>query len=131
MVMASACLVWQVPAMDFFARVSGAAQPVLTGLSLAGVLVWAAWLLYLLVRWRPLLLRGDARVTAALEDELVRANRAKSFSIGYFVALAVAALMFALSLFLPVTGTDAAHVVLVVTVVAPIYAFVVLERINA
>lgn len=40
-------------------------------------------------------------------------------------------LEFGTSLFLPVSGTDAAHVILVVAVVAPIYAFVILERINA
>jgi hypothetical protein len=39
--------------------------------------------------------------------------------------------MFGISLFLPVSGNDAAHLIMVVAVVAPICAFVILEHINA
>jgi hypothetical protein len=67
-------------------------------------------------------------VNSALEDELVRSNRSRAFSVGYFVTLAAAAIVFAISLIKPLTGNDAAHLILVIAVIAPMYAFAVLER---
>jgi len=131
MVMASAFLVWQVPAMDFFDGIAGRENPLFRIASLAGFLVWAAGLVMLFTYGR--VARGvDApEITAALEDELVRSNRRRAFTAGYAVSLATSAVVFAASLFWPITGSDAAHLVLVAAVVAPMYAFAVLERINA
>ena len=44
---------------------------------------------------------------------------------------AVSAVVFAMCLFLPLSGTDAAYSILIVAVVAPICAFVILENIDA
>lgn len=130
MIMASAFLVWQVPGMDFFAAVAAGERGLAGIVSALGFVVWAAALVYLLASGRRMV-RTTAATRAALEDELVRANRARAFQVGYVVAVATAAGCFLASLFWPLTGTDAAHLVLVASVVAPLYAFVVLERINA
>lgn len=131
MVMASAFLAWQVPYMDAFSSMEAAGPSALNIVSFGGFIAWAAGLVWLLVRGRILVCRASPAVRSALEDELVRANRARAFNVGYVAAVGVAAVMFALSLFLPVSGTDAAHVVLMAGVVTPLYAFAVLERINA
>ncbi len=131
MVMASAFLVWQVPHMDMFERLAGDSHGVARSLSTFGFLVWIAALVALLYSGRLLARRLSSEARAALEDELVAWNRGRAFTIGYAVALIAAAVMFAISLYQPVSGADAAHVVLVAAVVAPMYAFAVLERINA
>lgn len=131
MVMASAFLVWQVPAMDFFEGITALGNTATRIASLAGFLIWAASLVFLLASGRVAQRGARPEVTAALEDELVRSNRGKAFAAGYAVALASSALVFAASLFWPITGSDAAHLVLVAAVVAPMYVFAVLERVNA
>ncbi len=131
MVMASAFLAWQVPYMDAFSGMDSAGSSPLDIVSFIGFVAWAGGLVWLLARGRVLVRRASPAVRSALEDELVRANRAKAFNVGYVAAVGVAAVMFSLSLFLPVSGTDAAHVVLIAGVVTPLYAFAVLERINA
>lgn len=131
MIMASAFLVWQIPLMDFFAVIAADNNRIPALVSVIGFVTWAALLIGLLVTGRIATVRSDPKVAAALEDELVRANRLKAFIIGYGITAATAAIVFALSLFQPVTGSDAAHIILVAAVVAPIYTFVVLERINA
>lgn len=131
MVMASAFLAWQVPYMDAFASWQATGATLLLFVSLAGFLAWGAGLAWLLVRGHVSVRRASPAVRSALEDELVRANRTRAFNIGYVAAVGMAAVMFGLSLFLPVTGADAAHAVLIVGVVTPLYAFAVLERVNA
>jgi len=131
MVMASAFLIWQVPYMDAFASWERSGAAALALVSVAGFLAWGAGLAWLLVRGRVLVRGASPGVRSALEDELVRANRTRAFNIGYVAAVGMAAVMFCLSLFYPVTGADAAHAVLIVGVVTPLYAFAVLERINA
>lgn len=131
MVMASAFLTWQVPGMDFFAAVAAGERGLSGTVAAIGFVVWAGTLLWLLASGSRVSRNTTAATRSALEDELVRANRAKAFIIGYVVAVTSAAAVFLASLYLPVTGTDAAHLVMVLAVVAPMYAFAVLERINA
>lgn len=128
MVMASAFLIWQVPAMDFFAGVVEGGMILKGGLATAGFLVWAAGLIFLLASGRTAARSGSPAVMSALEDELVRSNRSKAFSIGYFATLTASGIVFAISVFKPFTGNDAAHLILVVAVTAPMYAFAALER---
>lgn len=131
MVMAAAFLVWQVPMMDFLDEIAGEDLRATELVSIVGFLVWAGALVILLYTGRMASRTTDPSVAAALEDELVRSNRSRAFMVGYFVTLATSAVVFASSLFLPITGSDAAHLILVAAVVVPIYAFVVLERKNA
>lgn len=131
MLMASAFLAWQVPAMDYFERLSASTVTLADGISVAGFLIWGATLMYLLATGRKFVRKNDAAVVAALEDELVRSNRRKAFMCGYIVAMVSAGTLFVASMLLPISGKDAAHIVLVLGVVAPMYTFVYLERANA
>lgn len=131
MILASAFLIWQVPGMDFLGNAVVENRPVAAAIAGGGFVVWAAALIYLFAAGRIASRRGDPGVASALEDELVQSNRARAFSAGYWVTLLAAAALFLLSLFQPVGGNEAAHLILVVAVVTPIYAFVVLERSNA
>jgi hypothetical protein len=128
MVMASAFLIWQVPAMDFFDRLaedSGAAARLL---SISGFIIWATALLGWMMLGRIATRGASASVALALDDELVKANRSKAFLSGYIASLITSAAIFSVSLFQPVTGIEAAHLILIVSVVTPMYAFVFLER---
>ena len=67
----------------------------------------------------------------ALNDELTQANRKRAFVVGYTAMMLCSGFLFALSLFVPVAGVEAAHLILVVGVVAPLYSFAGLERVGA
>lgn len=131
MVMASAFLVWQIPGMDFFGAITAESLRAAEWLAVVGFLVWAGALIVLLYSGRIASRASDPKVEAALEDELVRSNRSRAFTVGYFGTLIASAIIFALSLFLPITGGDAAQLILAAAVVVPMYAFAVLERTNA
>ncbi len=131
MVLASAFLIWQVPGMDFLGKAVVENRTVAALIAGTGFVVWAGALIYLFATGRGASRRRDPHVASALEDELVQLNRSKAFSTGYWVTLLAAASLFLLSLFQPLTGNEAAHLILVIAVVTPIYAFVVLERSNA
>lgn len=128
MIMAAAFLVWQVPAMDFFNAVPGSNEKLKGLLSAAGFLFWAGGLVFLLASGRAAARSERPQVSAALEDELVRSNRSKSFVVGYIATLVASGIVFAISLIQPLSGIDAAHLILVIAVVSPMFAFVVLER---
>lgn len=131
MIMASAFLAWQIPGMDFIGNIAAGNDTVAGLISGTGFLVWAGALVFLLVTGRPSAASANPKVSAALEDELVRSNRSRSFVIGYAVTLTTSVLVFGLNLVRPISGLDAAHLILVAAVAAPMYAFVVLERANA
>lgn len=122
MVSASAFLIWQVPIMDFSERLIDEADIVMTGVSLAGFLVWIVTLLLLVGPWRPW------QREAALNDELTQSNRKWAFLTGYVAVMLATAGMLALSLYQPVSGIEASHLILVIGVVAPLYCFAILER---
>lgn len=131
MVMASAFLIWQVPAMDFFAGAAIENERLKSLLSGAGFLIWAGGLVVLLASGRAAARGENVAVNAALEDELVQSNRSKAFVIGYIVTLFTSGVVFALNLITPLTGLDVAHLILVIAVVTPMFAFVFLERPSA
>ena len=126
--MASALLIVQVPSMDVFQGASthdfhftifGA---VLSTISIIGG-IWVV------VRGGNN--QGTPATQAALEDELVKANRSTAMHVGYFAMLGATVLLFLLSLFSSPTARDVAHIILVTGVVAPMYTFGFLERRNA
>lgn len=128
MFMASAFLAWQVPAMDFFERFAQGTPRTVDIVGLLGGLAWLVALVILFAKGGRK--RGTAAERAALEDELVKANRMAAFRVGYFSMLVVAALMLALSLFTETTPNDVAQIILAIGVVAPMYTFAWLERRN-
>lgn len=129
MLLASAFLIWQVPSMDYFDGLASGDIQAIDIIGMVGGAIWVTALVILFVTGGRK--GGTPEARAALEDELVKDNRARAFKIGYFVMLAIAALMFGLSIFNPVTGRDSAHMVLIAGVVAPMYTFAFLERRNA
>ena len=125
LLIASAFLVWQVPAMDAFDRMAGSTKDVSDLIAIGGFITWALALVALLAIGRRL--KPGALQTAMLEDELVHANRRKAFLAGYVGMMVVSAALFALGMFVPATAIDAAQAFLVTGVVVPIYAFVILD----
>ena len=128
MIMASAFLIWQVPAMDFFDRLAAESSAAARLLSLFGFVVWAIALLGWMMSGRIATRGASTSVASALEDELVRSNRSKSVLSGYIASIATSATILGFSLFQPVTGSEAAHLILIVAIVTPIYTFVFLDR---
>lgn len=126
MVAASAFLVWQVPLMDASERLVSEANVIVTAVSLSGFLVWILVLLWLISPWR--LFTRDARLREALNDELTQLNRKRAFIVGYVAMLVCSGALLVLSLLVPVKGSEAAHLILVIGVVAPLYSFARLER---
>ncbi len=126
MMSAASFLTWQVPMMDKSERLAEETAGWAGLVSVAGFAVWILILVYLVGPWSRLSLKRD--VNAALNDELVRANRGRAYTVGYIAMMLTAATVFALTLFEPVKGVEAAHLVLVVGVVAPMFCFAALER---
>lgn len=126
MVSASAFLVWQVPLMDASERLVAEANTIATVVSAVGFIVWILVLLWLIGPRRPF--TSDARLRDALNDELTQANRKRAFLIGYVAMMLCAGALLVVSLLVPVKGIEAAHLILVVGVGAPLYSFVSLER---
>lgn len=126
MVAASAFLAWQVPLMDASERLVSEANVIATVVSVVGFVVWILVLLWLIGPWRPF--TGDARLRDALNDELTQANRKRAFLIGYVAMMLCSGALLIVALLVPVKGIEAAHLILVVGVVAPLYSFVSLER---
>ncbi|MEO1029061.1 MAG: hypothetical protein AAFX02_08405 [Pseudomonadota bacterium] len=129
MFLASTFLIWQVPAMDFLERMSHGTQRLVDIVAVIGGLLWVVALVGL-VRFGGRK-TGPAETRAALEDELVQANRATAFRVGYFAMLVATTAMFALAMFGDPSPRDVAHIILIAGVVTPMYAFAFLERRNA
>lgn len=124
MVSAGAFLAWQIPMMDRVSNWDGSGVQII---SLIGFLVWAGALVALLIFGRTTGVK-DKGLRAALNDELTQHNRAKAFSTGYWVMLIAAGGLLALAQFQPVSGAEAAHILVVLAVVAPCFRFALLER---
>lgn len=123
--MGIAFLAWQLTGMEVVNDFASGDRRAVRYVSLFAFAVWAL-VLVRLMRLRSM--RGaSAEARAALDDELVRANRARAFQTGYMVMLGVAAVMFTASLFLTIPGNAAAQVILVSGIVAPMFSFAWLE----
>ena len=74
MITASAFMVWQVPLMDFFGEIARGNNRISALVSGVGFLTWAGLLIGLLITGRIAAVRGDPKVTAALNVVLERTN---------------------------------------------------------
>jgi hypothetical protein len=70
----------------------------------------------------------EAREQAGLEDEMTRHNRLRAFTTGFWAMLAVAGCQFAAGGFVALPGAEAARLVVVAGIVAPLLRFAFLER---
>ncbi len=72
--------------------------------------------------------RRSAGVRALMNDESTRANRAEAFRFGFLFAMAGAILLYVISLFEPLGGREAIHVVMTIGIAAALLRFGLLER---
>lgn len=123
--MALAFLIWQVAGFGIFDDFASGDRRAVRIVSVAAAILWAGMLVWLVAGKA---MRGaSAPARAALDDELVRANRAQAFAAGYWITLAVAAIVFAAALFADIEAHKAVQLILISAVVAPMFAFAWLE----
>lgn len=92
----------------------------------------AAWLVISIVLLAALVTGGSwmrpARVRALLNDEVTRAHRTEAFRIGFLATTIAAIALYVLSLFEPLGGRDAVHLLMTVGIAAALLRFGSLER---
>jgi multisubunit Na+/H+ antiporter MnhB subunit len=92
-------------------------------------LVWAVVLLLLLATGGALL-RGRG-VRHLLNDELTRMNRARSFVMGFWASALAAIALYIVTMFEPVSGREAIHIILSAGIGAALLTFAARERRSA
>jgi hypothetical protein len=92
----------------------------------------AAWLVLSVVMLLALATGGfwfrPKEVRALMDDEPTRANRAEAFRIGFLVTMAAAIALYCVSLFEPVGGGEAIHILMTIGLAAALLRFGFLER---
>jgi hypothetical protein len=92
----------------------------------------SAWLVWALVLLLALAFAGGqfrgARIRALVEDEVSRANRARGYAAGFWGGCIAAIALYVLTMFEPVTGREAIHIILTATVASALIRFGTLER---
>jgi hypothetical protein len=92
----------------------------------------SAWLVWAVVLLLALAFAGGqfrgARIHALVEDEVSRANRARGYAAGFWGGCLAAIGLYILTMFEPVTGREAIHIILTATVASALIRFGTLER---
>jgi preprotein translocase subunit SecY len=92
----------------------------------------SAWLVLSVVLLLALTTGGfwfrPAPVRDLLNDEVTRANRVEGLRVGFIATMAAGIAMYFLTLFEPVTGRDAIHLLMTVGIAAALLRFGQLER---
>lgn len=123
--MAIAFIIWQLAGLEMINDFAGGDRRVFLLVGLLAFVFWAGVLVWIMVAKG---MRGASLAAqTALNDELVRANRMKAFSTGYWTMLIVSGLALAVSVFIDVRANEVAQIILVSGVVAPMFAFARLE----
>ena len=68
------------------------------------------------------------RVRALMEDDVTRGNRADAFRFGFLATMTTAILLYFLSLFEPLSGREAIHLVTTIGIASALLRFALLER---
>jgi hypothetical protein len=91
-----------------------------------------AWLLLSIVLLLALATGGfwfkPKRVRALMDDDVTRANRAEAFRVGFLATMAGAIALYFLSLFAPMSGREAIHILTTIGIAAALLRFAYLER---
>jgi uncharacterized membrane protein len=95
-------------------------------LKVAAWLLWAAGLLALLATGGELFRKPSVR--ALMEDESTRANRSRAYEVGFWIAVAAAMSIYALSAFDGVKAREAIHIILTAAIAGALITFGVLEH---
>ena len=69
-----------------------------------------------------------AKIRALVEDEVARANRLRGYAAGFWGGAIAALALYVLTMFEPVTGREAIHLILTATVASALIRFGTLER---
>lgn len=92
----------------------------------------AAWFVLSIVILVALLTGGgwiySRNVRRLANDEATRAHRDRAFRIGFVSSMLACMVLYLVTLFLPLTGRDAVHVVLTVGILVTLMCFGFLER---
>jgi hypothetical protein len=92
----------------------------------------SAWLVWAVVLLLALAFAGGqfrgARIRALVEDEVSRANRARGYAAGFWGGCIAAIALYMFTMFEPVTGREAIHIILTATVASALIRFGTLER---
>jgi hypothetical protein len=92
----------------------------------------AAWLVLSIVLLAALATGGfwlkPKPVRALMDDDVTRANRADAFRLGFLVTIAAAIGLYGLSLFEPLGGREAIHILTTIGIAAALLRFGFLER---
>ena len=113
---------WLIPQLDRFD-----ASPIIHTIRDVGVLLFTCvmvWIMFISVRLSKL----NAKEQATFDDELVKANRAKSLRNGYLAFCVVALLLLLFSDTFGFTGHDVALLVLVIGLPITFISFALYER---
>ncbi|RST29403.1 hypothetical protein HMF7854_00070 [Sphingomonas ginkgonis] len=95
---------------------------------IAAWLVLSGILLFALVSGRFGALFHGRAVQALMEDEVTRANRRQALANAFVAAMLGAITIYFVTLFQPVSGREAVHVVLTIGIAAGLLSFGALER---
>jgi len=91
-----------------------------------------AWLILSIVMLLALTTGGfwfkPARIRALMDDEVTRANRTEAFRIGFLVTMIAAIGLYFITLFEPVSGREAIHILMTLGLAAALLRFGFLER---
>jgi hypothetical protein len=115
-------LMWQLCRLLLVIEPASAPTPALLIASLAGFLIFIVALGYVFL-WAK-----EARGRAALEDEMTQHNRLRAAATGFWTMLVVATALFGIGQFVALPGPEAARLVMIAGVVAPLLRFAMLER---
>lgn len=92
----------------------------------------SAWLIWALVLLLALAFAGGqfrgAKIRALVEDEVARANRLRGYAAGFWGGAIAALALYVLTMFEPVTGREAIHLIFTATVASALIRFGTLER---
>ena len=92
----------------------------------------SAWLVWAVVLLLALAFAGGqfrgAKIRALVEDEVSRANRARGYAAGFWGGCIAAIALYVLTMFEPVGGREAIHIILTATVACALIRFGTLER---
>ena len=92
----------------------------------------SAWLVWAVVLLLALAFAGGQfhgpKIRALVEDEVSRANRARGYAAGFWGGCIAAIALYVLTMFEPVTGREAIHIILTGTVASALIRFGTLER---
>jgi hypothetical protein len=94
--------------------------------SIGGWMVLSIVLLFGLVTGGSLFRGG--RVRALMNDENTQANRAQAFQLGFLCTMGGAILLYIVSLFEPVDGREAIHILMTVGIATALLRFGLLKR---